>query len=147
MRKKKLISIVGIAMGCTVLLTACEEEKTTTKTKPDTSAAKITYQQARNDSKAYKLAFFENRITNSARTQYFTLGYYKGHKLVQKNLASDWMDKDGDVNHNNYFQEIIDPKLNTPYVVIKDGKYYIHRPPYSQYNQPLIKGKVTEKEK
>lgn len=147
MRKKKLISIVGIAMGCMVLLTACEEEKNTTKTKPDTSAAKITYQQAKNDSKAYKLAFFESRITNSARTQYFTLGYYKGNKLVQKNLASDWIDSDGDVEHNNYFQEIIDPKLNTPYVVIKDDKYYIHRPPYSQYNQPLIKGKITEKEK
>ena len=48
------------------------------------------------------------------------------------------------------FIEVIDPNLKTPFVQIKKhdhaNTYYIHRPPYSQYNQPTVKGSVAAKE-
>lgn len=136
--KKTIIGLLALTAGSSMLLVGCSEQGDAKETLAKTEKAK--------KGKKYNLAFFENKATNSASTQYYELGYYKNARLVQKQLASDWIDDRGHVNHNDYYQEIVDPDVKTPYVIIKDGKYYIHRPPYTQYNQPLIKGKVTAKE-
>lgn len=136
--KKMIIGLFALTAGSSMLLVGCSEQGNTKETLAKTEKAK--------KGKKYNLAFFENKATNSARIQYYELGYYKNGQLVQKQLASDWIDDRGDVNHNDIFQEVVSPNIKTPYVIIKDGKYYIHRAPYTQYNQPLIKGKVTAKE-
>lgn len=96
----------------------------------------VSYQKAKKKwKKVYKLAFFENESSDSDR-QYWKLGWYQGGKLKQHTLDSD----------GNEWQEIVDPNLKTPYVVLKDGSAVIHRPPYNMYNQPAVSGTVTTKE-
>lgn len=87
----------------------------------------------------YQLAFFDNRATSDTETQYYTIGIYRHNgKLKTFNINSD----------DNNYREIIDPKLTTPYVhVDDDDNFTIYRPPYNQFNQPLINGKVTDKQK
>lgn len=96
----------------------------------------VSYQKAKKKwKKVYKLAFFENESSDSDR-QYWKLGWYQGGKLKQYTLDSD----------DNEWQEIVDPNLKTPYVVLKGGSAVIHRPPYNMYNQPAVSGTVTAKE-
>lgn len=96
----------------------------------------VSYQKAKKKwKKVYKLAFFENESSDTD-TQYWKLGWYQGGKLKQYTLDSD----------NNEWQEIVDPNLKTPYVVLKGGSAVIHRPPYNMYNQPAVSGTVTVKE-
>lgn len=104
---------------------------------------KISYQAAKKRWKhVYKLAFFENESSDDTDTTYYNLGWYMGGKLHQHTL-----DSDGDS-----WQEIVDPNLKTPYVVINKGRFgkeatiAIHRPPYNFYNQPAVSGKVTAKD-
>lgn len=135
--KKKIIGSLAVVMSASALLVGCSnnEENTSYKVNPE----KITRKTEKKYG-VYKLAFFENRANSDIETQYYTIGYYDNNKLVKKNINS---------NDNDY-KEIIEPNLTTPWVRIQneDGhtKYYIHRAPYNQYNQPLIKGKVTAKE-
>ncbi|WP_302582734.1 hypothetical protein [Lactobacillus intestinalis] len=132
--KKRRIGLTLLAIiSATVALSACSDSDSNSN-----AESKISYDESTksNKGKTYKLAFFENRADDNTEVQYYTLGYYKAGNLVTKNLYSD----------QNRYTEIIQPNLSEPYVVIENNKYYIHRPPYSQYNQPLIKGKVTAKE-
>ncbi len=88
------------------------------------------------ENKEYKLAYFEAKANSDIESQYYSLGFYKSGVVVNKDLKSGF---------DNY-QEIIVPDLETPYVKFKDDTYYIYRAPYTMYNQPVIKGKVTKKE-
>lgn len=102
-------------------------------------AHRWSYNQAKKHySRVYKLAYFENRMTGDQDDAYYTLGYYRKGKIINKRLSTD----------NNDFTEIIDPNLKTPYVGYskKHDAWYIHRPPYNMYNQPAVSGKVTAKE-
>lgn len=129
----KKIIIPLVALSACLALTGCRSNSNDNGSKPIT---KITKSVEKNKH-AYKLAFFENRISDDTERQYFTLGYYKDGTLIKKDLDTS----------SDKFWEIIEPDIKTPYVrIASDGTYYIHRPPYSQYNQPLIKGKVTAKE-
>lgn len=132
--KKRHIGLTLLAIiSTTAILSACSNSNSSSNVE-----SKISYDESKKSNKGstYKLAFFENRADDNTEVQYYTLGYYKDGDLITKNLYSD---------KDNY-TEIIQPNLNEPYVVIENNKYYIHRPPYSQYNQPLIKGKVKAKE-
>lgn len=132
--KKRRIGLTLLAIiSTTVALSACSDSDSNSN-----AESKISYDESTksNRGKTYKLAFFENRADDNTEVQYYTLGYYKAGNLVTKNLYS---------NQDSY-TEIIQPDLSEPYVVIENNTYYIHRPPYSQYNQPLIKGKVKAKE-
>lgn len=132
--KKRRIGLTLLAIiSTTVALSACSDSDSNSN-----AESKISYDESTksNKGKTYKLAFFENRADDNTEVQYYTLGYYKAGNLVTKNLYS---------NQDSY-TEIIQPDLSEPYVVIENNTYYIHRPPYSQYNQPLIKGKVKAKE-
>ena len=133
---KKLL-VAGVAMMAGVVLTACSADDES----DNTANQKISYESALKnkdkDDRVYKLAFFENKADDDIHNQYFSLGYYKNGKLIQKELDS----------YDNY-SEVIDPALQIPYVVIDDsGEYHVHRPPYSMYNSPEtnISGKVSEK--
>ncbi len=100
----------------------------------------VSYQtQKKHNKLTYKLAFFENVADNDTESQYYVLGWYdsKG-KIHQKKIWSAF---------TNY-SEYVDPNLKIPYVVMSpDGDaYYIHRPPYTMYNQPAVEGTVSAKE-
>lgn len=132
--KKRRIELTLLAIiSTTVALSACSNSNSSSNVESE-----ISYDESKksNKGKTYKLAFFENRADDNTDVQYYTLGYYKAGNLITKNLYS---------NQDSY-TEIIQPDLSEPYVVIENNKYYIHRPPYSQYNQPLIEGKVMAKE-
>ena len=133
---KKLL-VAGITMMAGLVLTACSTDDES----DNTANQKISYESAlknkNKDDRVYKLAFFENKADDDINNQYFSLGYYKNGKLIQKELSS--YDK---------YSEVVDPALQTPYVVIDDyGKYHVHRPPYSMYNSPEanINGEVSDK--
>lgn len=101
----------------------------------------VSYQKAKKKwKKVYKLAFFENESSDSDR-QYWKLGWYQGGKLKQYTLSdgNGWQE-------GNEWQEIVDPNLKTPYVVLEGNSAVIHRPPYNMYNQPAVSGTVTAKE-
>lgn len=102
----------------------------------DKGLQQVSYQKAKKKwKKVYKLAFFENE-SNDSDIQYWKLGWYQGGKLKQYTLDSN----------ENYWQEIVDPNLKTPYVVLDGSSVVIHRSPYNMYNQPAISGIVTAKE-
>lgn len=133
---KKLL-VAGVAMMAGLVLTSCSTDDES----DNTANQKISYESALKnkdkDDRVYKLAFFENKADDDINNQYFSLGYYKNGKLIQKELSS--YDK---------YSEVVDPALQTPYVVIDDyGKYHVHRPPYSMYNSPEanINGEVSDK--
>lgn len=133
---KKLL-VAGVAMMAGLVLTSCSTDDES----DNTANQKISYESAlknkNKDDRVYKLAFFENKADDDINNQYFSLGYYKNGKLIQKELSS--YDK---------YSEVVDPALQTPYVVIDDyGKYHVHRPPYSMYNSPEanINGEVSDK--
>lgn len=133
---KKLLTVGTIIMTGFVL-TACSADDES----DNTANQKISYESALKnkdkDDRVYKLAFFENKADDDIKNQYFSLGYYKNGKLIQKELDS----------YDNY-SEVIDPALQIPYVVIDDyGEYHVHRPPYSMYNSPEtnISGEVSDK--
>lgn len=133
---KKLL-VAGITMMAGLVLTACSTDDES----DNTANQKISYESALKnkdkDDRVYKLAFFENKADDDINNQYFSLGYYKNGKLIQKELSS--YDK---------YSEVVDPALQTPYVLIDDyGKYHVHRPPYSMYNSPEanINGEVSDK--
>lgn len=130
-----------VLMSSAILLTGCEslgqeQEKGVFATHRLSYEKMVAKCQSKKEGRVYKLAYFENRATSDIHRQYFSLGYYKNGKIISKGLSSV-----------DFFREIIDPNLKTPYVV-KDGvAYYIHRPPYSLYNQDelQIEGKVNDK--
>lgn len=133
---KKLL-VAGVAMMAGIVLTACSADDES----DNTANQKISYESALKnkdkDDRVYKLAFFENKADDDIHNQYFSLGYYKNGKLIQKELDS--YDK---------YSEVVDPALQIPYVVIDDsGEYHVHRPPYSMYNSPEtnINGEVSDK--
>lgn len=133
---KKLL-IVGTIIMTGFVLTACSADDES----DNTANQKISYESALKnkdkDDRVYKLAFFKNKADDDIHNQYFSLGYYKNGKLIQKELDS----------YDNY-SEVIDPALQIPYVVIDDsGEYHVHRPPYSMYNSPEanINGEVSDK--
>ena len=133
---KKLL-VAGVAMMAGLVLTACSNDDES----DNTANQKISYESALKnkdkDDRVYKLAFFENKADDDIHNQYFSLGYYKNGKLIQKELDS--YDK---------YSEVVDPALQIPYVVIDDsGEYHVHRPPYSMYNSPEtnINGEVSDK--
>lgn len=102
-------------------------------------AHRWSYNQAKKHySRVYKLAYFENRMTSDQDDAYYTLGYYRKGKIINKRISAE----------NNDFTEVIDPNLKTPYVGYseKHDAWYIHRPPYNMYNQPAVSVKVTAKE-
>lgn len=144
-KTRKIVTVTIGVLACSAVLSGCEDDEQSSSHATITSDT-ATHQAKIKDGKKYPLAYFENKITNSARTQYYILGFYKNGKLVQKQLASDWIDNNGHVNNNDYFEEIIKPNVTKPYVMYKNDKYFIVRPPYNQFNQPVIKGKVTGKE-
>ena len=133
---KKLL-VAGVAMMAGLVLTSCSTDDES----DNTANQKISYESALKnkdkDDRVYKLAFFENKADDDIHNQYFSLGYYKNGKLIQKELDS--YDK---------YSEVVDPALQIPYVVIDDsGEYHVHRPPYSMYNSPEanINGEVSDK--
>lgn len=89
-----------------------------------------------------KLNYFEYRASSDTDNTYYTLSYYPkedSSKTVQKGLESGSMDYE--------YREVIDTKASAePYVIFTNNTYYIHRPPYNQYNLPPVKGEVTDKE-
>lgn len=138
----KIRKVVLVAlMLSAILLTGCEskgreQEKGVFATYHLSYEKMVAKCQSKKEGRVYKLAYFENRANSDIHSQYFSLGYYKNGKMISKGLSSV-----------DYYKEIIDPNLKTPYVV-KDGEtYYIHRPPYSLYNQDelQIEGKVNDK--
>lgn len=139
MLSRKIVLVA--LMSSAILLTACESQGEEQQ-KGIFATHHLSYEQmvakckSKKEGRVYKLAYFENRATSDEDSQYFSLGYYKKGKMVSKGLSS-----------LDFFKEIIDPNLKTPYVV-KDGEtYYIHRPPYSLYNQDELQigGKVSGK--
>jgi hypothetical protein len=128
--KRKLIGLLGVALSCLALTTGCSSSNN------DSKAANDPHSSAMVENKEYKLAYFEAKANSDIESQYYSLGFYKSGVVVNKDLKS---------GSDNY-QEIIVPDLETPYVKFKDDTYYIYRAPYTMYNQPVIKGKVTKKE-
>lgn len=144
-------------IGALALLSMCGTVATTTQPAhaaysdfdSSNGRTKLSYRQAKKRWKhVHKLAFFENESSDSTDTTYYALGYYVHGKLYQYTLDSN----------NDAWQEIVDPNLKTPYVVInnndnnnnrafgRDTVIAIHRPPYNMYNQPAVSGKVTAKD-
>lgn len=87
----------------------------------------------------YQLGYFENILSHDDETQKWALGMYsRSGKLKSFVINSD----------AEQYSEDIDSKIKMPYVTVQDdGVYIIHRPPYMQYNEPIIQGKVSAKEK
>lgn len=157
--KRTLLSLTAF-LSIGVLLSGCEDsddsavengsQQTNHKVHKDSiggeKADPTTYEEAKSkakshDEKIYKLAFFDyigNSDTDKIR---YRLGYYNKGQLYYKTLNSD----------NNDFYEIVAPNLQTPYVEVDNGDdvdtttYFIHRPPNNMYNQPIVKGKITDK--
>lgn len=125
---KKIIGLLGVALSCCALATGCSSSHSESSDNANSNEMV--------DNKSYKLAYFEATANSDLDHQYYSLGFYKDGRLVKKNLQS---------NRDNY-TEIIVPNLDSPYVKEKDSTYYIYRAPYTMYNQPVIKGKVTKKE-
>ncbi|MCL8206203.1 hypothetical protein M5361_13780 [Ligilactobacillus agilis] len=134
-RKVLLVTLMSSA----ILLTACESRGQEQRVE-DFATHHLSYRKmvakCQKEGQVYKLAYFENRANDNIDIQYFSLGYYKNGKIISKDLSS-----------KNVFKEIIDPNIKTPYVVKYGGIYYIHRPPYSLYNQDELQigGKVSGK--
>lgn len=76
------------------------------------AVSQMSYKYAKKHLKhVYKLAFFENEASDDDDTTYYKLGWYTAkHKLKQHTLSSD----------DDSWQEIVDPNLKTPYVVISN---------------------------
>lgn len=129
-------------MASAILLTGCESNGEEQRAN-DFATHHLSYEQmvskcqSKKEGQVYKLAYFENRANNEVSNQYFSLGYYRNGKIVSKGLYSG----------QDFYKEIIDPNIKTPYVVKDGGKYYIHRPPYSLYNQDELQigGEVSDK--
>ncbi|WP_300723653.1 hypothetical protein [Lactobacillus hominis] len=130
-KNKKVIALIGIALSCSSLMAGCSAYDSDN----DTSASDSEKILSDND-KTYKLAYFEARAIDDIKHQYYSLGFYKDGKLEKVNLQSN----------TDRYQEIIVPNLENPYVKVTNGGYLIYRSPYTMYNQPIVKGKVTEKE-
>ena len=87
----------------------------------------------------YQLAFVENTANSNMDKQYYTIGFYThSGKLRTMRFNSD----------STNYKEVIDPKLKAPYVNANSDENLLtfYRPPYNQFNQTLIDGKVTDKE-
>lgn len=132
-RKVMLVALMSSA----ILLTGCKRHGQQVEhfATHHLSYEKMTV-KCQKEGQVYKLAYFENRANSDIDNQYFSLGYYKNGKIISKDLST-----------GNSFKEIIDPNIKTPYVVKYGEIYYIHRPPYSLYNQDELKieGKVNDK--
>lgn len=139
----KIRKVVLVAlMSSAILLTGCEsqgkeQEKGVFATHHLSYEKMVAKCQSKKEGQVHKLAYFENRATSDEDSQYFSLGYYRNGKIVSKGLYSG----------QDFYKEIIDPNLKTPYVVKDGATYYIHRPPYSLYNQYelQIEGNVNDK--
>lgn len=136
----KLFTLGLCAVSMTALLAGCSSDDTDSVADNNQSAyhydVNRTYQDAKSHGHVYKLDFFENKAADDDDTTYYELGYYKDGELKQKELT----------NTDN-FKEVIEPNCKVPYVQIDhNGRYWIHRPPYNMYNQPAVKGTVTDKE-
>lgn len=146
--KRKLFSILALA-GIALTLSACADEDMdmddsgssssphAVKSNPTSyKTAKHVADKSDGKDRVYKLAFFDYMGTSDNDTLRYRLGYYKHGQLYVRTLNSD----------DDHFKEVIAPNLAKPYVVIdEDGNYFIHRPPYNMYNQPIVKGKITDK--
>ena len=136
-RTKHFLMSAMLLCGISFMLVGCEDDYDSSSG----PAKPVSYQKAKQITKhkdkgrVYKLAFFDYMGTNDTHELRYALGYYKGTTLYKKVLNSD----------NNYFREVVSPGLKVPYVYINENHYYIHRPPNNMYNQPVIKGKITEK--
>ena len=141
---KKLL-VVGVSMMAGFLLNSSLNSGVSASIANDNSIAssRISYQKSKKENKhnkVYKLAFFESRTTYDDEHLYYTIGYYSHGKVAYKNVSTKWT--------SDQFIEVIQADLDTPYVVETYGRWYIHRPPYSQmYNSPdtNISGKVSDK--
>lgn len=131
MKRRKAVALIGIVLSCSSLMAGCSAFDFDN----DTSASRSDKFFSSKD-ETYKLAYFEARASNDVDHQYYSLGFYKDGKLQKVNLRS---------NRDRY-QEIIVPNLENPYVKVINRGYLIYRPPYTMYNQPIVKGKVMEKE-
>lgn len=137
--------ITSVVLGSTFLATTAHASYESYDS-GSKAVSQMSYKYAKKHLKhVYKLAFFENEASDDDDTTYYKLGWYTSkNKLKQHTLSSD----------DDSWQEIVDPNLKTPYVVISNdgsgwgGDYNvaIHRPPYNMYNQPVVSGKVTAKE-
>lgn len=155
MKKAKLNKALLIALlmaTATTTLAGCSADDESTSTIPSSSMTdsdnsisykNLTYETAKKKGlKPYKLAYFE-QLTNTADQDdaHFTLGFYRDGRLIQyHNLSSSDYD----------FHEFANANIDVPFVIIKSSSgvnddIYIYRPPYNQYNQPVVKGKVTQK--
>lgn len=137
----KIRKVVLVAlMSSAILLTGCESRGQKQQRVEHFATHHLSYKKmvakCQKEGQVYKLAYFENRADDDIDSQYFSLGYYKNGKIISKDLSS-----------RNVFEEIIDPNIKTPYVVKYGEIYYIHRPPYSLYNQDELKigGEVSDK--
>lgn len=128
MKKRKAVALIGLVLSCSSLMIGCSVENDTSASSSDKFLS--------NKDETYKLAYFEARANDDVDHQYYSLGFYKDGKLQKVNLYSD----------RDHYQEIIVPNLENPYVKVTNREYLIYRPPYTMYNQPIVKGKVTEKE-
>lgn len=155
---RKAVVSIAIAL-CALGLVGCSSSNASSSKKAQSSSVNydkdvlVNYDKAKSifgAGRVKKLSFFENSAWNMTvdgdkdddniyPTKY-TLGYYDGNNLVTKYLSSN----------TDKWREVIDPNATTPYVIIYSSDdhptYAIHRMPYTQYNQPAVKGTVTGKE-
>ena len=138
--KIKYTLLVGLSF---LMLGGCSQKtKSSSSSKPETVSVSpsrdMTYQYAtKHFSKTVKLAFFSSRVDSNHNGDgaAMVMGYYRQGKLHKTYLDSE---------DDNVVEEI-DVKATTPYDIYTNDCNYIHRPPYIQYNQPAVTGKVTGK--
>lgn len=130
---KKLATASLLSAVCLVALTGCSD----LEFKPTKEETYISYQKMKKqNNRTYPLVYFENVANSFRESSSYVIGYKKNGVVVKKAF---------DGGFENY-KEIVDPDLDVPYVVINDGDYYIHRPPYYIFNQEKVEGEVSEKE-
>lgn len=138
--KKKLKAIAvtfSLGLSISLILAGCSIDDTDSGSSQgyDYDCSR-SWADAKTHARTYKLGYFENRASDDDDNTYYEIGYYKKGELVKANL-----------DKSDQYMEVIEPNCKVPYVQIdKDGKYWIHRPPYNTYNQPPVKGTVTDKE-
>lgn len=153
MRKRRIIAAAGAVLVCAGMLTGCEIDddgpqvttQSNSKSSKDSKNVRdltwdgdISYEKARKLSNhVYKLLYFENQAISNTNRAYYSLGWYNhDDHVVSARLNST----------DDDYKEIISYNIKTPYLYISNDKtFYIHRPPYVVYNQPIIKGKVEAK--
>ena len=125
--KKSILSIAGVVLSSTLLLSGCSDSSEGTK-EPDKEAVK----KSKSD-----LVYYE--VLNNGDSDY------------PKTDIAYKSKKDGKVKHiypkmDKVYEHILKDGDDKPYVVQDGKKFHIYRAPYMTYGEDDIEGEVDSKE-